>query len=78
MVKIYDEATGTVYGTISEAQLQFLVDQLEEESLEDTDYYINGATLDMLEAEGADAGLLTVLRNALGDREDMDIRWTRG
>ncbi len=78
MVKIYDEATGTVYGTISEAQLQFLVDQLEEESLEDTDYYINEATLDLLEAEGADAGLLTVLRNALGDREDMDIRWTRG
>ena len=78
MAKIYDEATGTVYGTITEAQLQFLVDQLEEESLEDTEYYINRATVDMLEERGADAGLLTVLRNALGNREDVDIRWTRG
>ena len=52
--------------------------QLEEESLEDTDYYINPATLDMFEERGADAGLLTMLRNALGDREDMDIRWSRG
>jgi hypothetical protein len=78
MVKIYNEATGTVLGTITEAQLQFLVAQLEEESLEDTDYYINAATLDMFEEKGADASLITLLRNALGDREDMDIRWTRG
>ena len=77
MIKIYDEATGTVYGTITEAQLQVLVDQLEEESLEDTDYYINQATLDMFEGRGVDAGLLTLLRSALGDREDMDIRWAR-
>jgi hypothetical protein len=77
MIKIYDEATGAVYGTITEAQLQFLVDQLEEESLEDTDYYINPATLDMFEGRGVDAGLLTLLRSALGDREDMDIRWAR-
>jgi len=77
MIKIYDEATGNVYGTITEAQLQVLVDQLEEESLEDTDYYINRATLDLFEERGLDAGLLTLLRNALGGREDMDIRWAR-
>lgn len=77
MIKVYDEATGTVYGTITEEQLQALVGQLEEESREDTDYYINSATLDMFEQRGVDAGLLALLRRALGDREDMDIRWAR-
>jgi processive 1,2-diacylglycerol beta-glucosyltransferase len=77
MIKVYDEATGTVYGTISEAQLQALMGQLEEESREDADYYINQATVDMLEQRSVDAGLVALLRNALGDREDMDIRWVR-
>ena len=77
MIRIYDEASGTVYGTITEAQLQFLIGQLEEESVEDTDYYINRATVDMFEQNGADADLLKLLRKALGAREDMDIRWAR-
>lgn len=77
MIKVYDEETGTVYGTITEAQLQFLIGQLEEESVEDTDYYINRATVDMLEQDGADADLLKLLRKALGDREDIDVRWAR-
>jgi hypothetical protein len=77
MIKVYDQATGRVYGTISEAQLQALVNQLEEESREDRDYYINAATVDLFEEKGVDADLVRLLRNALGDREDMDIRWAR-
>jgi len=77
MFTIYDEATDAVYGTLNETQLQFLMDHLEEESAEDTDFYINQATVDMLEQDGADAGLLTLLRTALGGRADMDIRWAR-
>ena len=77
MFTIYDEATDAVYGTLDETQLQFLMDHLEEESAEDTDFYINQATVDMLEQDGADAGLLTLLRTALGGREDMDIRWAK-
>ena len=57
MFTIYDEATDAVYGTLDETQLQFLMDHLEEESAEDTDFYINQATVDMLEQDGADAGL---------------------
>ena len=53
------------------------MDHLEEESAEDTDFYINQATVDMLEQDGADAGLLTLLRTALGGRADMDIRWAK-
>ena len=77
MIKIYDDSSGTVYGTITEEQLKFLIGELEEESLEDTDYYISQATLDMFEIDGADPDLLKLLRNALGKREDMDIRWSR-
>jgi len=77
MIKIYDESSGTVYGSITEEQLQFLIGELEEESLEDTDYYISEATLDMFEVDGADPDLLKLLRKALGKRPDMDIRWSR-
>jgi processive 1,2-diacylglycerol beta-glucosyltransferase len=77
MIKIYDEATGTVYGSITETQLQAMINQLEEESREDKDYYINAATIDMFEERGLDAALVALLRKALGDREDMDIRWAR-
>jgi len=77
MFTIYDEATDAIYGTLDETQLQFLMDHLEEESAEDTDFYINQATVDMLEQDGADAALVKLLRTALGGREDMDIRWAK-
>jgi hypothetical protein len=75
MIKLYDENTNTLLGELTEAQLRFLEDNLVEESSEDQDYYINQATLDMFESAGADPTLLTLLREALGDREDMDIMW---
>jgi hypothetical protein len=77
MLKLYDKDTGVFLGTITEVQLQFLIDQLEEESAEDTDYYINQATLDLFEEAGADADLLALLRQALGTREDIEIQWVR-
>jgi processive 1,2-diacylglycerol beta-glucosyltransferase len=77
MIKIYDLQTDTLVGELTEAQFQFLANHLEEESLEDRDYYLNQATVDMLEEDGADAGLVAVLRQALGGKEDMDIRWER-
>ena len=76
MIQLRDKETGAFIGTITEAQLQFLIDQLEEESTEDRDYYINQATLDLFEQRGADADLLALLRQALGTREDMEIEWS--
>jgi hypothetical protein len=78
MVKLYDKASGAEIGTVSEEQLRVLFDQLEEESPNDDDYYINRETVYMLEQEGADATLIGILRQAMGDRDDMDIRWERG
>ena len=77
MIEVRDKETGRRLGSISEQQLQFLIDELEEEHSEDQDYYINRATLDMFAEHGADENLLTFLRNALGDREEMEIVWSR-
>ncbi len=37
-ITLYDKETGTVLGTITEEQLQFLKDHLVEEGLGDQDY----------------------------------------
>jgi processive 1,2-diacylglycerol beta-glucosyltransferase len=76
MIRLFDAESDAPLGTITEAQLEFLMDELEEESSTDRDYYINVATVDMLEEDGADPALLTLLREALSDREDMEIRWS--
>jgi len=77
MIELRDKDTGRSIGTITEDQLQFLIDQLEEESSTDTDYYLNAATLDMFADNGIDPQLLALLRGALGDREDMEIEWQK-
>jgi hypothetical protein len=77
MVQLFDKQTGAQIGSLSDEQFQFLVDRLEEESSTDDDYYLNRTTLDFLESEGADAAVIEVLRRALGDRDEAEIRWSR-
>jgi hypothetical protein len=76
MIRLHDAERGTLIGTISEAQLQFLIDELEEESPEDRDYYVSADTVDMLEENGGDSELVALLRSALGGREGLDVRWS--
>lgn len=75
MINLYDNTTGELVGTINLKQLTFLMDQLEEESTEDRDYYINRVTLDVFETRGADPELMKVLREALGNEDEMEFRW---
>ena len=77
MIQLYDHDTQTLLGEITEQQLQFLIDQLEEESGEDQDYYINRTTLEMFAEAGIDPASLALLQRGLGNRADMEIRWTR-
>jgi processive 1,2-diacylglycerol beta-glucosyltransferase len=77
MIALHDKETGAFLGTITEAQLQFLIDQLEEESRKDMDYYINRDTLDLFQEQGIDPTLLTFLQQALGTRSEMEIEWSR-
>ena len=75
MIDLVDTESGRVVGTVSEAQLEYLQSQLEEESPEDQDYWFDVASLDILEEQGAEPALVAVLRAALGEREEMEIRW---
>lgn len=73
--QLIDAADGRVLGTVTDDQFQDLTDALEEESLEDRDYYINLDTVDLLEQQEADVALVELLRSALQEREEMDILW---
>lgn len=56
MPKLYNATTGAELGEITDEQLEFLQDQLEEESAEDQDYYINQETLDYFAEQGCGSG----------------------
>jgi hypothetical protein len=77
MIKLYDNSTNELIGEITDLDLVFMIEQLEEEWAEDHDYYINWPTVDLFESKGASALLLELLRTALADRDDMEIRWSR-
>ena len=77
MIQFRDKDTGAILGEITEAQLQFLIDNLEEESSEDMDYYLNSTMLEMLLEKNAGPALMALLTAALGDREEMEIEWIR-
>jgi len=68
--------SGALLGIIDEADLQLLMDQLEEESEADVDYYINPATIDILEENGASAQLIALLKEAVGDTDGVDVVWS--
>lgn len=76
-VPIYNNETGVYLGAITPAQLQLLIDQLEEEGPDDTTYYLDGPTLDMLAQGGADAAFIAALRATFGDRDYVEIRYVR-
>ena len=75
-IDLYDTATNALVGSITEAELEYLQEVLEEESLEDKDYYFTADTIDLLtEDGGATDHLLKVLRDALGKAEGIELRW---
>ncbi len=77
MITLIDSSSGAAIGPITPAQLKALTDWMEEESEEDRDYYVSGEELDIMEQDGVDPSLIALLRQALGGREDMDIRYER-
>ena len=61
-------------GTLTEDQLDFLIDNLEEEFEEDEEYLLFPDTLNFLKAQGADSNLLDMLQKALaGTDNGIDI-----
>jgi len=77
MIQLYNKETGALIGQINEAQLAFLTSNLEEEDVDDTDYYLNEAMLDLLVADGADADLVALLRRAIDENGEVEFYWER-
>ena len=76
MINLYEKDTNKSLGQITEAQLQYLIDHLEEEGIEDQDYAITPTLLEYFEGLGADPALIALLRDALGGREEIEIVWS--
>ena len=73
-MRLRDKETGADLGSISDEDFQFLQDQLEEESSDDTDYYINRTELEILKENGP-PGLIRMLEEAMGDRDGIEVEW---
>ena len=54
MITLKNKETGEFIGTISDADLQYLIDELEEEHSEDKDYWLNKDQLKILADKGAE------------------------
>lgn len=74
MAKLIVRETGAAL-PVTDEQIQFLIDHLEEESYDDQDYYLTLATIDMLEREGAEPALVAALVSAVGQREGIEVVW---
>jgi uncharacterized protein YihD (DUF1040 family) len=77
MINLREKGTDKPLGQISEEQLQYLIDHLEEEWPEDQDYAITPLLLQVFDEQGADPTLVSLLRDALGGRDEMEIVWSR-
>jgi hypothetical protein len=78
MVKLFDKETGHRVAEITDEQFQFLMNNLEEESSVDEDYYFNEATIDMFKERGADEKLITILEKVISNKGEAELRWERG
>ncbi len=75
MYRLIDLENDQRLGMITEDQVQLLIDNLEEEGVEDQDYYIDAETLGFLAENGCDEELLTILTEALEGRMSIGIRY---
>ena len=76
-VAIFDQRTGVLLGALDEQQFAFLSSQLEKESPDDDNYYINQTLIESLRLRGADDELLDLLQQAIGPDGEGDIRYDR-
>ena len=75
MITLKNKDTQQVIGILTPAQLQFLMDRLEEESSTDQDYWLNRTELEILKEEGAEMDLITLLEKAMGEGDEIEVEW---
>jgi hypothetical protein len=74
VIRLYDNDDDSEIGRITEAQLDFLQEQLIEETLDANTYAVSPATVDSLEMNGADSDVVEMLRKAIGARTSIELR----
>ena len=74
MIRLFDNDNDLEIGEITEAQLDFLQEQLIEETLDSTTFALAPATVDSLAMNGGDPEVIAVLKKALGSRASMELR----
>lgn len=67
--------TGDEIGTVNDDHVKFLVAQLQEENDDNTEYFIDRDTLELLSDNGADPELIGILEKGLKGDDEMDISW---
>ncbi len=77
MPELYIKATNRHLGHITEDDLKFLIAQLEEEGEDDEDYTISRLTLDYLKGQKISATLAAMLEGALGEADEVELKYTR-
>lgn len=73
MLKLINKDNGNVIGSVPEADIEFLIEQLEEEHSQDTDYFISADTVRFLDDNGASDELLEILRTTLVEMYGEEI-----
>ncbi|MEO5595611.1 MAG: hypothetical protein ABIQ97_00470 [Lysobacteraceae bacterium] len=76
MITLLEKGTTRTLGTISEGELQQLIDALEEEDQHDRDYYVDQQTINYLRERNVTPHLLGLLERGLGSRSGFDVEWT--
>jgi processive 1,2-diacylglycerol beta-glucosyltransferase len=75
-IRLYNDQTGEFLGDVSEEDVEFLVEQLEEEFEQDRAYYVNRETVTLLREGGASQELLTAIERGLGPSGEADVTWS--
>ncbi len=73
MYALYTKVDRRLLGEIGDDDMQFLRDNLEEESLTDVDYTLTRMTVEYLRENGMSPRLAQVLEAALGDQDEVEI-----
>ncbi|GEM_PF-4609202 len=75
-IPFFSTETGDELGRVSAEELTFLKEKLEEEELEDVDYWFDEDCVDFLEEEeGSPADLVKLLRDLIAGKEGVELRF---
>jgi hypothetical protein len=71
------KGSGEYIGTLSDSQLQYLIDELEEEHGQDQDYWLHRSQVEIFKEKEAVPGLIEILEKALGNDDEVEVVWEK-